>query len=179
PLARAIVTAAARRDLTVPRAQDFQASTAVGVTAQVDTATVSVGGPAMLDSHHVGALEGTKQWAQEGRIILHVLEDGVVIGSIALADEVREESRRGVHALHEAGVQVVMLTGDAEAVAHTVGDELNIDRVVAGVRPEDKAAKVRELQDEGRKVAMVGDGVNDAPARAQADVGIALGAGTD
>ncbi len=80
PLARAIVTAAARRDLTVPRAQDFQASTAVGVTAQVDTATVSVGGPAMLDSHHVGALEGTKQWAQEGRIILHVLEDGVVIG---------------------------------------------------------------------------------------------------
>ncbi len=179
PLARAIVTAAARRDLTVPRAQDFQASTAVGVTAQVDTATVSVGGPAMLDSHHVGALEGTKQWAQEGRIILHVLEDGVVIGSIALADEVREESRHAVHALHEAGVQVVMITGDAEAVAHTVGDELNIDRVFAGVRPEDKAAKVRELQDEGRKVAMVGDGVNDAPALAQADVGIAIGAGTD
>ncbi|MDO4143997.1 heavy metal translocating P-type ATPase [Clavibacter michiganensis] len=179
PLARAIVTAAARRDLTVPRAREFQASTAVGVTAQVDTATVSVGGPAMLDSHHAAPLDGTRQWVQEGRIILHVLEDGAVIGAIALADEVREESRSAVHALHEAGVQVVMITGDAEAVAHTVGDELNIDRVFAGVRPQDKAAKVRELQDEGHKVAMVGDGVNDAPALAQADVGIAIGAGTD
>jgi Cu2+-exporting ATPase len=124
-------------------------------------------------------MDGTKQWVQEGRIILHVLEDGHVIGAIALADEVREESRHAVQALHAAGVEVVMITGDAEAVAHTVGDELGIDRVFAGVRPEDKAAKVRELQDEGRKIAMVGDGVNDAPALAQADVGIAIGAGTD
>ncbi|MCJ1712546.1 heavy metal translocating P-type ATPase [Clavibacter michiganensis subsp. phaseoli] len=179
PFARAIVAAAARRDLAVPRAREFQASTAVGVTAQVDAATVSVGGPAMLDSHHATPMDGTKQWVQEGRIILHVLEDGHVIGAIALADEVREESRHAVRALHEAGVQVVMITGDAEAVAHTVGTELGIDRVFAGVRPQDKAAKVRELQDEGRKVAMVGDGVNDAPALAKADVGIAIGAGTD
>ena len=179
PLARAIVTAAARRDLTIPRAQDFQASTAVGVTAQVEGATVSVGGPTMLDTHHATPLDGTKRWAQEGRIILHVLEDGDVIGAIALADEVREESRHAVRALHDAGVQVVMITGDAEAVARTVGTELGIDRIFAGVRPQDKAAKVRELQDEGRKVAMVGDGVNDAPALAQADVGIAIGAGTD
>ncbi|WP_420022563.1 heavy metal translocating P-type ATPase [Clavibacter phaseoli] len=179
PLARAIVAAAARRDLAVPRAREFQASTAVGVTAQVDAATISVGGPAMLDSHHATPMDGTKQWVQEGRIILHVLQDGDVIGAIALADEVREESRHAIHALHAAGVEVVMITGDAEAVAHTVGDELGIDRVFAGVRPEDKAAKVRELQDEGRKVAMVGDGVNDAPALAQADVGIAIGAGTD
>jgi Cu2+-exporting ATPase len=179
PLARAIITAAGQRRLTVGRAEDFHASTAIGVTAQVHGATVSVGGPGMLASHDAAPLEGTRVWAEQGRIILHVLEDGHVIGAIALADEVREESRHAVHALHAAGGEVVMITGDAEAVAHTVGDELGIDRVFAGVRPEDKAAKVRELQDEGRKVAMVGDGVNDAPALAQADVGIAIGAGTD
>jgi Cu2+-exporting ATPase len=107
------------------------------------------------------------------------VEDGVVIGAFALADEVREESREAVDALHAIGVQVVMITGDAEAVARSVGDELGVDRVYAGVRPEDKSATVAELQAEGRTVAMVGDGVNDAPALAQADVGIAIGAGTD
>lgn len=115
----------------------------------------------------------------EGAIILHVLEDGQVIGALRLADEIRPESRDTVDALHAHGVQVVMITGDAQAVAETVAKELGIDRVFAGVRPEDKAAKVAELQAEGRRVAMVGDGVNDAPALAQADVGIAIGAGTD
>ena len=102
-----------------------------------------------------------------------------MIGALKLADEVRSESREAVDALHALGVQVVMITGDAEAVAHAVAQDLGIDRVFAGVRPEDKAAKVQELQREGRKVAMVGDGVNDAPALAQADVGLAIGAGTD
>ena len=102
-----------------------------------------------------------------------------MIGALRLADEIRPESRDAVDALHAAGAQVVMITGDAQAVADTVAAELGIDRVFAGVRPEDKAAKVAELQDEGKKVAMVGDGVNDAPALAQADVGIAIGAGTD
>src|SRR5699024_10747179 len=105
--------------------------------------------------------------------------DGTVIGGLKLADEIRPESHDAVTALHTLGVDVVMITGDAEAVAQKVGRELGIDRIFAGVRPEDKAAKVAQLQEEGNKVAMVGDGVNDAPALAQSDVGIAIGAGTD
>jgi len=117
----------------------------------------------------------------EGRRVdhLHVLSDGKVVGALGLADEVRQESREAIGALHQLGMRVVMITGDATQVAHTVAAELAIDHVFAGVRPEDKGDKVKELQAQGRKVAMVGDGVNDAPALAQADVGIAIGAGTD
>ncbi|HEV7949946.1 MAG TPA: heavy metal translocating P-type ATPase, partial [Glaciihabitans sp.] len=179
PLAKAIVAAAKTRNLRVTKAKNFHASTAVGVTADVDGQLISVGGPGMLANHNVQALPDTEQWKNDGAIILHVLADGNVIGAIALADEVREESRHAVDALHSLGIQVVMITGDAEAVAHTVAEDLGIDRVFAGVRPEDKAAKVAELQQEGRTVAMVGDGVNDAPALAKANVGIAIGAGTD
>ncbi|MDY6871732.1 MAG: heavy metal translocating P-type ATPase [Actinomycetota bacterium] len=179
PLARAVVRAAEERALTVPRASGFSSSPAVGVTATVDGREVRIGGPRLLKE--VGAEEvGTAAaWREEGAIILHVIRDGDVIGGLRLADEVRHESREAVEALHKLGIEVVMITGDAEAVAHAVGDELGIDRVFAGVRPEDKAARVSGLQREGRKVAMVGDGVNDAPALAQADVGIAIGAGTD
>ncbi|MCI2266217.1 heavy metal translocating P-type ATPase [Sediminivirga luteola] len=183
PLARAITGAAKERDLDVPHARDFSSSPAVGVTATVtdehgDTA-VEVGGPYLLEQHQLGELPVAEQWRSEGAIILHVLADGEVIGALRLADEIRPESKDAVDALHAAGAQVVMITGDAQAVADTVAAELGIDRVFAGVRPEDKAAKVAELQHEGKKVAMVGDGVNDAPALAQADVGIAIGAGTD
>ncbi|CQD02396.1 copper/silver-translocating P-type ATPase [Mycolicibacterium conceptionense] len=111
--------------------------------------------------------------------MLHVLVDGEPAGALALADEIRSESREAVDALHALGIEVVMITGDAAPVAAAVASELGIDRVFAGVRPEDKAAKVAELQSEGLTVAMVGDGVNDAPALAAADVGIAIGAGTD
>jgi Cu2+-exporting ATPase len=179
PLARAIIRHAADRGVSVPTATDVRASTAVGVSATVAGRAVSVGGPALLRSHGLDALTGLEEWEREGRIVLHVVEDGIVIGTFALADEVREESREAVDALHAIGVQVVMITGDAEAVARSVGDELGVDRVYAGVRPEDKSGKVTELQAEGRTVAMVGDGVNDAPALAQADVGIAIGAGAD
>ena len=103
------------------------------------------------------------RWRADGAIILHVLADGRVIGALKLADEIRTESRHAVDALHARGVQVVMITGDAEAVAASVAAEPGIDRYFAGVRPEDKADKVKRLQAEGRKVAMVGDGVNDAP----------------
>ena len=179
PLARAIVRAAADRGLSVPESRDFRSSPAVGVTATVGGATVRVGGPHLLSEEGADELPVTDRWRADGAIILHVLRDGQVIGALKLADEVRPESREAVDALHALGVQVVMITGDAEAVAHTVAADLGIDRVFAGVRPEDKAAKVQELQREGRKVAMVGDGVNDAPALAQADVGLAIGAGTD
>ncbi|MGQ2913086.1 heavy metal translocating P-type ATPase [Aeromicrobium sp.] len=179
PLARAIVRAASDRGLRVPAVRDFVSAPAVGVSATVDGHTVRVGGPALLEDVAGAELEVADAWRDEGAIILHVVRDGAVVGALRLADAVREESRAAVRALHERGVEVVMITGDAEAVANAVGAELGIDRVYAGVRPEDKSAKVAELQAEGRKVAMVGDGVNDAPALAQADVGIAIGAGTD
>ncbi len=177
PLARAIVAAARRRGLDIQAATDFSSSPAIGVSALVDGQRVQVGGPGLLEQTGEAALPDTEQW--EGATVLHVLVDGRVAGALALADEVRPESRQAVDALHALGIEVVMITGDAAPVASAVASELGIDRVFAGVRPEDKAAKVAELQHEGLTVAMVGDGVNDAPALAAADVGIAIGAGTD
>ena len=179
PLARAIVAAAEHRGLQLQPASDFTSSPAVGVTATVNGQQVQVGGPNLLQQHGVAELDVADRWRADGAIILHVLADGRVIGALKLADEIRTESRDAVDALHARNIQVVMITGDAEAVAASVAAELGIDRYFAGVRPEDKADKVKQLQAEGRKVAMVGDGVNDAPALAQADVGIAIGAGTD
>ncbi|MDN5548161.1 MAG: heavy metal translocating P-type ATPase, partial [Rhodococcus sp. (in: high G+C Gram-positive bacteria)] len=179
PLAKAIVRAAADKQLTIPRNGDFTSSPAVGVTATVDGKIIRVGGPHLLTEENADELPVADQWRTDGAIILHVIQDGRVVRALKLADEVRAESREAVDALHALDVQVVMITGDAEAVAQAVAQDLGIDRVFAGVRPEDKAAKVQQLQNEGRKVAMVGDGVNDAPALAQADVGLAIGAGTD
>ncbi|WP_333891980.1 heavy metal translocating P-type ATPase [Mycolicibacterium gadium] len=187
PLARAIVEAARRRGLTVPRSSEFSSSPAVGVAALVDGRRVRVGGPRLLAEVGSDELSAVVPWRDEGAIVLHVLVDDDVVGALKLADEVRPESRQTVEALHRLGIEVVMITGDAESVARAVADDLGIDRVFAGVRPGDKAAKVAELQDEGlggrrgerQGVAFVGDGVNDAPALAQADVGIAIGAGTD
>ncbi|KAG4071802.1 hypothetical protein HA402_010396 [Bradysia odoriphaga] len=177
PLAKAIVAAAAH--LTAPAATDFTSSPAVGVSARVDGRFVQVGGPRLLEETMSVERPVATAWRADGAIILHVLVDGAVAGALRLEDEIRPESAQAVRALHERSVQVVMITGDARAVADHVAQQLGVDRVYAGVRPEDKASKVRELQGEGRRVAMVGDGVNDAPALAQADVGIAIGAGTD
>ncbi len=179
PLARAIVGSAAERGLDPAAATDFDSAPAVGVTARVGGDTIRVGGPHLLAEEGVDELGVADEWRADGAIILHVIENGSVIGALKLADAIRDESRDAVDALHELGLEVVMITGDADAVARSVASELGIDRYFAGVRPEDKSAKVQELQREGRRVAMVGDGVNDAPALAQADVGIAIGAGTD
>ncbi|GAA4078800.1 Cu2+-exporting ATPase [Nonomuraea soli] len=179
PLARAIVSAARDRGLRVPAASGFSSAPAVGVTATVDGATVRVGGPAMLAEEGAAEVDAARAWRADGSIILHVLNDGHVAGAIALADEIRPESRAAVTALRERDIEVVMMTGDAAAVAEAVGRDLGIDRVFAGVRPEEKAGRLQQLQDEGTMTAMVGDGVNDAPALAQADVGVAIGAGTD
>jgi Cu2+-exporting ATPase len=179
PLAKAIVRAAVGRRLDIPVSTDFSSSPAVGVTATVDGREVRVGGPRLVQDVGGHEVEAAARWRHNGAIILHVVRDGAVIGGLSLADEVRPESREAVDALHASGVEVAMITGDAEAVATAVGRELGIERIFAGVRPEDKASNVAALQAEGKKVAMVGDGVNDAPALAQADVGIAIGAGTD
>ena len=182
PLARAIVHSARQRG-ELPRATGFRAMTGRGVQAEVDGATVAVGGPALLrqlglDEPEVLA-ERLEAMRRRGAAVLYVVRDDKVLGALSLEDAVRPESREAVAELHRLGRRVVMLTGDARQVAEAVAAELGVDEVFAEVLPEDKDATVAELQGRGLKVAMVGDGVNDAPALARADVGIAIGAGAD
>ncbi len=183
PIARGIVKTAVDRKLAIPTADGFRALTGKGVAATVEQVEYHMGGPALLKSEQVTvppALdEAAKVAASRGQAAIYLVSNGQAIAVFTVADAIREESREAIGALHERGIQVAMLTGDAKAVADAVAQELGIDLVFAEVLPEDKATKVRELQAQGRKVAMVGDGVNDAPALATADIGIAIGAGTD
>src|SRR5699024_2523419 len=179
PLAGAIRDRAAADGAAVPTASEITSAPALGVSARVDGHEIRVGGPRLLEETGAAEHEEAPAWREEGAIVLHVLRDGESIGALKLADAVREESREAIDALHERDIQVVMITGDAQNVAEHVGAELGIDRIFAGVRPEDKADRVAELQGECRRVAMDGDGVNDARALARADVGLAIGAGTD
>ncbi|CAN5487068.1 heavy metal translocating P-type ATPase [soil metagenome] len=179
PLARAIVAGATARGLDVPVATAFVALPGRGARAQVDDRQVSVGGPRLLADLGLEPLPVAADWDALGRTVLHVIIDGRVAGVVAVEDEVRPESVEAVQALHALGVRVAMITGDSQAVADSVARRLGIDEVAAQVLPADKADAVRRFQEGGRTVAMVGDGVNDAPALATADVGIAIGAGTD
>jgi Cu2+-exporting ATPase len=179
PLARAIVDAAAARGVAVPVAAAFESMAGRGARAVVDGRRIEVGGPRLLDDAGATALEASSAWGAEGRTVLHVLVDDEVIGALSLEDAIRPESKEAVDRLHALGVRVAMITGDAQAVADSVARRLGIDEVAAQVLPADKAAAVERFQAGGRRVAMVGDGVNDAPALATADVGIAIGAGTD
>lgn len=182
PLARAIV-AAAGAGAGVARATDFRPIAGRGVQATVDGVPVAVGGPAMLRQWGLESpaelADRLAEWSGRGAAVLHVVRDGRIAGALALEDEIRPESSEAVEELHRLGIRVVMITGDARPVAEAVGKALGVDEVMAEVLPEDKEAAVAALQDRGLKVAMVGDGVNDAPALARADVGIAIGAGTD
>jgi P-type Cu2+ transporter len=183
PLARAIHAHAREQLGDLPTASGFTSMTGRGVQAEVEGAEVAVGGPALLRDRDLDVAadlqQHTEAWRERGAAILYVVRDGSVIGALALEDQVRDASREAIAQLHEAGVTVAMITGDAQQVADAVAGELDIDEVFAEVLPEDKDAKVAELQARGRRVAMVGDGINDAPALARADVGIAIGAGTD
>ena len=183
PLARAIVDEAERRHLTVPAASDFRSMTGRGVRASLQGSEVAVGGPALLRELGLDQAPGLEErvddWLRRGASVLAVVRDGKVMGAIALEDSVRPESRLAVRELQGAGIRTVMITGDAREVADAVGADLGIDEIRAEVLPEHKESVVAELQRQGRRVAMVGDGVNDAPALARADVGIAIGAGTD
>jgi Cu2+-exporting ATPase len=182
PLARAIVAAARERG-PIADATEFRSLTGRGVRATIDGIDYAVGGPALLRERQLDVpddLAGAVQaWEQRGAAVLHVVRGDTIIGSLALEDQIRPEARQAVDELKARGLRVVMITGDAEQVASAVGRDLGLDEVFADVLPEDKSAKVAELQQRGLRVAMVGDGVNDAPALARADVGIAIGAGTD
>jgi len=182
PLAKAVVLAAEARGATVLRAEAFDSVPGHGAIATVDGRRVAVGNRRLMEREKVdiGPLaERRQQLAENGRTAVIVAVDGRAVGLIAMADAPRETAAAAVVALRELGVEVVMLTGDNEATANRIAGLLGVQTVIAEVLPGDKSAKIAELQAEGRKVAMVGDGVNDAPALAQADIGIAIGAGTD
>jgi P-type Cu2+ transporter len=183
PLARAIVAGGRERSVEPAAASGFEALTGRGARASVDGRTVSVGGPRLLDELRltIPAELATRieAWEGEGRSVLYVVADGTVLGALAAEDEIRPESAVAVSELHRLGIRVAMITGDAQVVADSVARRIGVDEVAAQVLPADKAEAVRRFQAGGRVVAMVGDGVNDAPALAQAEVGIAIGAGTD
>jgi Cu2+-exporting ATPase len=182
-IARAIREAAEERGLSLPAVSGFEAIKGRGVQATVDGETVHVGGPNLLKQLGIEPSPDLATFANEAganaQSVVYLVRNGEAVAAIALADVIRESSRHVVNALHELGVEVAMLTGDSEDVARAVADELGIDTYFAEVLPENKDQKIAELQSAGKLVAMVGDGVNDAPALARADVGIAIGSGTD
>ena len=182
PLAAAIVAGAAERGIRPAKGDDFDSITGKGVVGRVDGRDVALGNAALFSQLGIDAGDLPAQAEarrREGQTVMLAALDGRAAGLVAVADPIKPDAREAIAALHEEGVRIVMLTGDTRTTADAVARELGIDDIVAEVLPDDKAAQVKRLQGEGRKVAMAGDGVNDAPALAQADVGIAMGTGTD
>jgi Cu+-exporting ATPase len=182
PLAEAIVAGARERGVEAANASDFEAVTGKGVSGRVDGRAVSLGNAAMMQSLAIATEEGdgrAEELRKAGKTAMYVAIDGSLAGLVAVADPIKKTTAAAIRALHETGLTIIMATGDNETTARAVARELGIDEVRAGVLPEDKKALVDELHRKGRKVAMAGDGVNDAPALAAAEVGIAMGTGAD
>ena len=183
PIARAIVNEAKRKSLTLAPVGNFQRIAGKGAKAIIDGNDIFVGSEALLKDYNF-SLDGNAQkkigeLSSQGKTIIFVIAPEKIIGAIALADIIREESREAIKTLRDLGIKTAMITGDSEDVAKWVAGELGIDEYFARVLPDQKSEKVKLLQVKGQKVAMVGDGVNDAPALTQADLGIAIGAGTN
>jgi Cu+-exporting ATPase len=182
PLAAAIVRGAEEKGITLSNAQAFDSITGKGVKGRLDGRDVALGNRALLDSLSIapGPLaEEAEALRADGQTVMFVAVDGKAAGLIGVADPIKESTPDAIKTLHREGVRLVMLTGDSRTTARAVAGKLGIDEVMAEVLPDQKAEKVKQLQAEGRTVAMAGDGINDAPALAQAQVGIAMGTGTD
>lgn len=182
PLAAAIVAGAESRGLTLTAAEDFRSVTGKGVIGRIGTRTVALGNRLLLEELAIASEEfaaRAESMRSEGQTVMFVGVDGRLMGSIAVADPIKETTPAAIEALHAEGIRIVMLTGDSRGTAEAVSRKLGIDEVIAEVLPDQKAESVKRLQAEGRVVAMAGDGINDAPALAQAQVGIAMGTGTD
>lgn len=182
PLATAIVAGARERGVETAPVEDFDAPTGKGVTGRVDSRAVALGNATLMRDARadIGDLEEqAEQWRRAGRTVMYLAVEGKPAGMLGVADPIKESTPEAIRGLHTAGLRIVMLTGDSETTARAVAEKLGIDEVIAGVNPKDKADTVARLQSEGRRVAMAGDGINDAPALARADVGIAMGTGTD
>ncbi len=180
PIARGITREAQQQNIRIPAADDFRNLPGRGLTATVNGQKILIGSPGML--RHEGISfdeEHHEKLTLQGKTVVYVLADDVLIGSFALSDMVRESSREAIEALHDMGIESIMLTGDNQNAADFVGRQLGIDRIFAEVLPEEKSAKIKALQAQGKVTAMTGDGINDAPSLATADLGIAIGAGTD
>ncbi len=183
PLARAITDESKNRNLELANVTNFERIAGKGAKGNLESKEVFVGNEALLAERGIDLdsayQEKVSIYTRQGKTVIHVIEDGVLVGSIALADIIREESKAAIKALKALGVRTAMITGDSEDVAAWVAKEVGVDEYFSRVLPDQKSEKVRALQANGKKVAMVGDGINDAPALAQADLGIAIGAGTN
>ena len=180
PIAAGILRSAEERKLEIPAAEDFEAVTGKGVRAKVEGQEIRVLSPGAVGSERLNLPgDDAARLAEQGKTLAYIVRNRKVLGLLALADRIRPESKEAIRTLHDRGIGAMMLTGDKREVAEWVARELGLDRVIAEVLPDQKSSKIKELQQEGHIVAMTGDGVNDAPALATADLGIAVGAGTD
>ena len=182
PLGAAIVKGAKEREVTLTEATEFASHTGKGVSGNVDGSQVLLGNRKLMEEFKVdtGELSArSEEMRKEGQTVMFLAADGKIAGLLAVSDPIKDSTPEAIRKLHGEGIRIVMLTGDNKATAEAVAARLDIDEVVADVLPDEKAAAVKKFQDEGRMVAMAGDGINDAPALAQAQVGIAMGTGTD